>query len=71
MRTARPCTERWLGTRNQAQQTRLTAGVRRADDVLIAMVESVDKREDRLVHQSAVARVSEQVTVMARMMAEA
>lgn len=41
------------------------------DDVLIAMVKAVDKREDRLVHQSAVARVSEQVTVMARMMAEA
>jgi mRNA interferase RelE/StbE len=47
------------------QGYRLVYGVQ--DDVLIVMVMAVEKREDRLVYQSAVARVSEQVTALARM----
>lgn len=47
------------------QGYRLVYGVQ--DDVLIVMVMAVDKREDSVVYQSAVARVSEQVTALASM----
>lgn len=46
------------------QGYRLVYGVQ--DDVLIVMVMAVDKREDSVVYQSAVARVVEQVTALAK-----
>ena len=45
------------------QGFRLVYGVQ--DDILLVMVMSVDKREDSLVYQSAVARISELATKLA------
>lgn len=46
------------------QGYRLVYGVQ--DDVLIVMVMAVDKREDSVVYQSAVARVSEKMAGLAK-----
>jgi len=46
------------------QGYRLVYGVQ--DDVLIVMVMAVDKREDSMVYQSAMARVSEKMAELAR-----
>jgi mRNA interferase RelE/StbE len=46
------------------QGYRLVYGVQ--DDVLIVMVMAVDKREDSVVYQSAMARVSEKVASLAK-----
>lgn len=46
------------------QGYRLVYGVQ--DDVLIVMVMAVDKREDSVVYQSAIARVSEKMTELAK-----
>jgi len=45
------------------QGFRLVYGVQ--DDILLVMVMAVDKREDSLVYQSAVARISEKVAELA------
>lgn len=46
------------------QGYRLVYGVR--DDILVVMVMAVDKREDSAAYQSAVARLSEKVSEMAK-----
>ena len=46
------------------QGYRLVYGVQ--DDVLIVMVMAVDKREDSVVYQSAMARVSEKMAALAK-----
>ena len=46
------------------QGYRLVYGVQ--DDVLIVMVMAVDKREDSVVYQSAMARVLEKVAALAK-----
>lgn len=46
------------------QGFRLVYGVQ--DDILLVMVMAVDKREDSLVYQSAVARISEKVAELAK-----
>jgi mRNA interferase RelE/StbE len=48
------------------QGYRLVYGVQ--DDVLIVMVMAVDKREDSVVYQSAMARVSEKMAELAKTM---
>ena len=46
------------------QGYRLVYGVQ--DDVLMVMVMAVDKREDRAVYQSAMARISELISELAK-----
>ena len=64
---AQHCTARWRGTTKiklNKQGYRLVYGVQ--NDVLIVMVMAVDKREDSVVYQSAMARVSEKMDELAK-----
>lgn len=56
---------RWAGHyKINKQGYRLVYGVQ--DDVLIVMVMAVDKREDSVVYQSAMLRVSEKMAELAK-----
>lgn len=46
------------------QGFRLVYGVQ--DDILVVMVMAVDRREDSIVYQSAIARISEKVSELAK-----